>query len=85
LSDFGGLVVWFAGRLDMIFFKLYAAVDQGVRSRHFQDLQDLRPTEDELRAAAEWTTTHDPSPGYRLMLDELLERLGVGNTDGAAR
>ena len=34
--DFGGLVAWLAGRFDMVCFKLYAAVDQGPRSRHFR-------------------------------------------------
>src|SRR3989304_5283441 len=63
--DYGGLVAWLAGRFDMVCFKLHAAVDQGPRSRHLQDLRDLSPDRDDLVAAARWSVTHDPSPGYR--------------------
>jgi hypothetical protein len=80
--DFGGLVVWLAGRYDMVCFKLYAAVDQGPRSRHFQDLLDLRPDGDDLLGAARWAVTHDPSPGFRSLLVETLRALGVENADG---
>ncbi len=80
--DHGGLVIWLAGRFDMICFKLYAAVDQGPRSRHLQDLQELGPGRDELLAAARWSITHDPSPAYRSLLVETLRRLGVEDVDG---
>ena len=82
--DYGGLATWLAGRIDMIFFKLYAAVDQGPRSRHFQDLRELTPSEDELKAAARWATTHDPSPGFRLMLVQTLSSLGVEEAEADA-
>jgi hypothetical protein len=80
--DFGGLVAWLADRFDMVCLKLYAAVDQGPRSRHLQDLGELRPDPEELRAAARWTLTHDPSPGFRSMLAETLRALGVEEPDG---
>lgn len=79
------LRVWMAGRFDMICFKLYAAVDQGTRSHHFQDLRELRPTRDELVAAGRWTTTHDPSSAFRALLISLIEALGVENVDAALR
>jgi hypothetical protein len=79
--DFGGLVTWLAGRFDMICFKLYAAVDQGPRSRHLQDLEELAPHSDEFIAAARWTRIQDPSPGYRSMLVEMLRHLGVDDAD----
>ncbi|MGA2514117.1 MAG: hypothetical protein ABSG37_10920 [Candidatus Limnocylindrales bacterium] len=79
--DYGGLVAWLAGRFDMICFKLYAAADQGPRSRHLQDLDELGPDQDELLAAARWSRTQDPSPGYRSALVETLRRLGVGDAD----
>lgn len=75
--DYGGLVTWLASRFDMVCFKLYAAVDQGTRSRHLQDLSELQPSRDELLAAARWSVTHDPSPGYRSLLVDTLRQLGV--------
>lgn len=79
--DFGGLVVWLADRVDMVAFKLFAAVDQGPRSRHLQDLRELRPTRVELLVSARWTRTHDPSPGYRVLLLATLDALDAGITD----
>lgn len=70
------LVVFFADRYDQIHLKLYAVVDQG-GGRHEADLRALAPTPEELVAAARWTTTHDPSPGFRSGLRLALERLGV--------
>jgi len=81
--DYGGLVAWLADRFDMVCFKLYATVDQGPRSRHLQDLGELRPNRDELLVAARWTVTHDPSPGYRSLLVDALSRLGVEVADGS--
>lgn len=81
--DFGGLVAWLAGGFDMVCFKLYAAVDQGPRSRHFQDLRDLNPDRDDLLSAAHWAISHDPSPGFRSLLVETLRALGVEDADAA--
>lgn len=81
--DLGGLVAWLAGRFDMVCFKLYAAVDQGSRSRHFQDLRDLEPGHDDLLAAARWARSHDPSPDFRSLLVETLRTLGVEDADAA--
>jgi hypothetical protein len=81
--DFGGLVAWLAGRFDMVCFKLYAAVDQGPRSRHFQDLRELEPERDDLLAAARWATSHDPSPGFRSLIIDTLRGLGVEDADAA--
>jgi hypothetical protein len=79
--DLRGLVIWFAGRFDMVCFKLYAAVDQAGRGRHAQDLRELEPTTDELLVAARWTTTHDPSPGFRADLVSTLGDLGMEDAD----
>jgi len=81
--DFGGLVTWLAGWFDMVCFKLYATVDQGPRSRHVQDLRDLQPGRDALLEAGRWATSHDPSPGFRSLLVEALEHLGVEDADAA--
>jgi hypothetical protein len=78
----GGLVLHIAARSDQIFFKLYAAVDQGPRSKHLEDLRRLEPTADELRAAAAWAQTHDPSEGFANELRGALRDLGI--VDGIA-
>lgn len=70
-----------AGRFDQICFKLYAAVDQGVGSKHAADLQRLDPTPEELLTAARWSRTHDPSDGYREVLAATLDALGVTVAD----
>lgn len=78
---YGGLTVRLAGRADQICFKLYAAVDQGPRSKHLSDLRRLNPTRQELLDAARWSRTHDPSDGYRRDLMGLLRHLGVDDAE----
>ncbi len=70
------LTVHFAGRLDQIHFKLFAMVDQA-GGRHEADLRALHPSAEELIAAAHWSVTQDPSPGYRMVLKQALSSLGV--------
>jgi hypothetical protein len=54
------LDVGLVGRLDLIYFKLYAAADDtGPKSVHFQDLLALSPTLAELAAAREWVVSQD--------------------------
>jgi hypothetical protein len=80
--DYGsGLTVYFASRYDQIHFKLYAAVDEGGPGKHEADLRALDPTEAELIAAARWSRSHDPSPGYAKELRGALEFLGVSDVD----
>ena len=75
--EWGGLILHIADRRDQIFFKLYAAVDQGPRSKHFGDLRRLEPTIDELRAAATWARRRDPSEGFCEELRRALRDLGL--------
>lgn len=82
--DFGqGLVIWLAGRFDLVCLKLYAAADQWpTRGRHLQDLRALAPAPDDLLTAARWARGHDPSPGFRdAQLRPVLGELGVGFDD----
>lgn len=68
-SRFGGLTLGVADRLDLIFLKLYAAVDsEGPESVHYQDLLALRPESEELAAAVEWVNTQDTSAEFATML-----------------
>ena len=71
-----GLVVFYADRYDQIHLKLYAMVDQA-GGRHEEDLRALAPTPEELLAVAQWTTSHDPSIGFRQQLLLALGKLGV--------
>jgi hypothetical protein len=77
----GGLVLHVAGRFDQVCFKLYAAADQGTRSKHFEDLRQLSPSGEELLRAARWARTHDPSEGFRGVLVQTLQALGVEEAD----
>jgi hypothetical protein len=70
------LTVHFASRFDQIHFKLFAMVDQA-GGRHEADLRSLHPSGQELIAAARWSMTQDPSPGYMMVLKEALNALGV--------
>ena len=81
VRTYGGLDVHVAGRTDLIYFKLYAAVDTGPRSKHFTDLQDLDPSDDELLSAARWTITHDTSGAFRGELLGALAELGLTVAD----
>ena len=81
IRRFDGLTIHVAARFDQICLKLYAAVDQGATSKHAADLRALRPTDDELLAAARWSRTHDPSDGYRSLLAETLAALGLEGAD----
>jgi hypothetical protein len=76
---YGSLTLHIAGRQDQVYFKLYAAVDHGPTSKHFQDLLGLAPTRQELISAARWTLTHDPSEGFRGELLAALADLGVAD------
>ena len=74
--DYGPkLRIGYISRYDQIFFKLYATADSGP-GRHYQDLQDLGPSADELLAAARWTRSQDPSEGFRFVLGEVLKTMG---------
>jgi hypothetical protein len=78
---YAGLTLRVAGRVDQIHFKLYAAVDQGLESKHAADLRALEPTREELIGAAHWSQSHDPSEGYRQELVRILTAFGVEDAD----
>ena len=68
------LTVYWIGRLDQIFFKVYAAVDRG--GRDIVDIYALNPTEVELELAARWAMQNDVSPEYKWLLGGLFKDLG---------
>ncbi len=69
------LSVYFIAREDQIHFKLYAAADQR-SGAHLNDLIAIKPTAAELETAARWAMTHDVSEGFKMVLQELLNRMG---------
>ena len=69
--------LWVEGEPMPAPLKLYAAVDQGPRSKHAMDLGKLRPDHDELLVAARWCRTHDPSEGFHEMLMQALASFGL--------
>jgi hypothetical protein len=81
--QYGPLIRHFASRVDQVALKVYAAADAGPRSKHFQDLQSLWPSEEELVWAGRWAITHDPSEGFRSLRVGSLAALGL--QDAATR
>lgn len=81
VRTYATLEVHLPAREDLVCFKLYAAVDQGERSKHFADLRVLAPTPEQLLNAARWTRTPDPSPGFLGELRLILGLLGVEVSD----
>lgn len=81
IRRYGGLEVHLPARRDLVCFKLYAAVDQTERSKHFSDVRELAPTHEDLLTAARWTRTQDPSPGFLGELRRILSLLGLDTSD----
>jgi hypothetical protein len=81
LRRYGPLTLHVAGREDQVALKLYAATDQGSTSKHFQDLESLAPTQQELVQGARWALTHDPSAAFRGELVATLTALGLADAD----
>lgn len=77
------LTVSFASRIDQIHLKLYAAADRG-EPRDFDDLRALRPTADELRAAAAWARSHNMPGPFDEDLRRTLHTLGVDDEGRSA-
>lgn len=55
--EYKGLTVHLAHRYDQICLKAYASVRFGTVSKHFFDLLALKPTDEELEQAKEWSCT----------------------------
>ena len=69
IETFGGLRVHIADRYDLIHMKLFAAADQGPRSKHMSDLLALGPTSEELDAARQWCCIQDVSMPFASEVD----------------
>lgn len=69
------LSVGYVGRRALISLKLFAAVDQGEKSKHWQDLLVLHPSDKELDEAEAWVEDQDASEQFRDFLRQASERL----------
>ena len=72
---YGALDVHIPARADLVCFKLYAAADLGPRSKHFQDLREMRPTVTELSMATAWCQSQDSSDGFERELRAAVAQL----------
>lgn len=71
---YGGLWFGVADRYDLLFLKLFAAVDSGGPGNvHFQDLLALNPTDKELEDASEWVRLQDISMGFKKIVEEVVD------------
>jgi hypothetical protein len=70
------LTVYFISRFDQVHFKIYAAMDPKDGTRHLGDLLDLKPREDEVKAAISWLLGRKASPEFKAALCQVLDRIG---------
>lgn len=71
-NRYGSLDVGLCGRRTLLALKLFAAVDTGPESVHYQDLVALAPEKEELKSAAEWVSRQDASPEFQRMIDQVI-------------
>lgn len=75
--QYKGLTIYLADRLDQIYFKLYACVDQGPKSKHFSDLLSLKPSPEELKEAKSWCVSHDVSDSFESEINKAIESINA--------
>lgn len=72
---FAGLHVGLAGRRSLIALKLFAAADQGLRSKHAADLIALAPTREEWAEASAWTKAQDLAAGFPAVVEGVVRHV----------
>ncbi len=72
------LIVHFIDRFDQICLKTYAAINGG-GMHHLADLRALKPSEEEMLAAARWCLTQDASEVFPALVRSFLEKVGYPN------
>ncbi len=84
-QQFGGLTLRIASRIDLIHLKLWSATDPARGARRdvdVEDLQTLKPTEEELRTALEWCAQMDGREDFiAVNAAPILHRLGFRDGD----
>jgi hypothetical protein len=74
-SSHGALTVGLVSEPTLIALKFFAAIDQGMKSVHWQDLMALRPTEDEIERAVDWVRSQDAGADFQHFVDQAREQL----------
>lgn len=75
--DYGPcLTVYFISRIDQIHFKLYAMIDGQKGARHWQDLEILKPTENELQSVVRWLLNRRTSIAFRSRVKKIIRGMG---------
>ena len=72
---YAALWVGFVGRQTLITLKLFAAVDRGPESVHYQDLLALQPTSSELATAEEWVVGQDTSELFPSLIQDVISHV----------
>ncbi|HLM67798.1 MAG TPA: hypothetical protein VK358_09735 [Longimicrobium sp.] len=72
---YGALHVGLVGRRTLVALKRFAAVEQGPRSVHMQDLVTLAPDDVELENAGRWVETQDGSPVFPRLVKQAMEHV----------
>lgn len=72
---YASLEAGLAGRQTLVALKLFAAVDRGPGSVHYQDLVKLTPTFDELQEAAAWVKTQDAAAEFSELVDQVIDHV----------
>ena len=76
------LVVHVASRIDQIFLKMFAVVDQWPsKGKHVDDLRRLAPSRPELLQAARWVRGQDVGPQFPGLVTAVLQAFGVDDAD----
>jgi hypothetical protein len=77
------LHVGLAGRRALIALKLFAAADQGPRSKHASDLLDLAPTSEEWAEAVAWVKEQDCAPEFPGIVDGVVHHVSTQSQRGS--
>lgn len=74
-KQYNTLHIGLPDRAALIALKLFAAVDRGPRSVHYQDLVALAPTTEEMEAATAWVLSQDAGSGFAGLVEDVVMQL----------
>ena len=74
-KQYNTLHIGLPDRAALIALKLFAAVDRGPRSVHYQDLVALAPKNQETEEAASWVKSQDAGSGFAGLVEDVVMQL----------